>query len=451
MIMEQNDVIKKYEKCYDKRKRMFGIKVVGQRKWYVEPCFEELGIKYYETEDNPEIWFKQNGRYGLYNFVERRIIMPAIYGCPFDFGKNSDVATVWKDYKAGVIDRNGNEVIPIIYDELYCRSERVPLPESERHCVTDEDGEKHFVGPKYKDIFRGYACFTNEGGVQAYDENCKPSEFYDWEKPRLNHVVKYANKEAETMTVEELEALIRQEYIRLVEMGYGSRNFRLFSEEHDKQIYEQEEHVRSLISDRSIKMNKGWVHNPENANRIGRTNRLLMRAVEKAVKLGDRTSKSLEWMEKVGNQEDYYVDVVIYPKWGNSQSDLRYEPKYESAKEESSRLYDEWSELSETHIWNIIAVMGHGEKCDGISLCFSRSSTQYCCAHWDVRNMTLDDGCPWDEGIHFPAYQDEYFTLPFYELYLAHYNYSFEDLCSINDFRINVDVHLETREQDKIK
>ncbi|MGM9776825.1 MAG: hypothetical protein ACI3ZD_00610 [Prevotella sp.] len=67
----------------------------------------------------------------------------------------------------------------------------------------------------------------------------------------------YDNKEVENMTLEELENRIRKEYILLLELG-----------------------------------------NVENAKRIGRTNRLLMRAVSKAIKLGKKTSKSLQWMEK---------------------------------------------------------------------------------------------------------------------------------------------------------
>ena len=153
-----------YEKCYDKRKRLFGIKVKGQKGWYVEPCFEELGTSLYVFDDDPEIWFKQNGRYGLYNVAERREVLPAVYGFPLLFGKDGKLTTAWKDYKAGVIDRQGNEVIPIIYDELYPRTECVLIPEEQRRKVTLDNGSVVYKDPKYKWEFRGYACFTNEGG-----------------------------------------------------------------------------------------------------------------------------------------------------------------------------------------------------------------------------------------------------------------------------------------------
>ena len=62
--------------------------------------------------------------------------------------------------------------------------------------------------------------------------------------------------------------------------------------------------------------------------------------------------------------------------------------------------------------------------------------------------MTGDDGQSWEECIHFPAYQDEYFTMPFHHLYCDQFDFSLEDLCNINDFRVNVNVHLITKEQD---
>ncbi len=62
--------------------------------------------------------------------------------------------------------------------------------------------------------------------------------------------------------------------------------------------------------------------------------------------------------------------------------------------------------------------------------------------------MTYDDGHTWDEDLHYPAYQDVYFTNPFNEL-CELFIYSFEDLCNINDFRVNVDVKLKTRELGK--
>ena len=440
-----------YEKCYDKRRSLFGIKVKGKKDWYVEPCFEELGTSQYVFDDDPEIWFKQNGRYGLYNVAERREVLPAVYGFPLLFGKDGKLTTAWKDYKAGVIDRQGNEVIPIIYDELYPRTECVLIPEEQRRKVTLDNGSVVYKDPKYKWEFRGYACFTNEGGSQAYDENCQPCEFCDWETPRMNREPEYTTEMGKRMTIEELEDRIRYDYGYLLEMGYESRHSSRFSEEQRKKIDTQEELVNSLLVDRRTKMNQGWVHNVENAHRIGRTNRLLMRAVEKAVQLGKRTAKSLQWMEKVSHSESYYVEVTIHPEWQDSRSDLRYERKYESAKKEDDRLDDENCELADTHIWNIIAAMGGGPKRDGISLCFSQSADEYDSDFWDVRKMTLDDGQSWDENIHFPAYQDEYFTHPFHALYCDYFKYSFEDLCNINDFRINVDVNLETREQDKVK
>lgn len=145
-----------YEKCYAKRKHLFGIKVAGEKGWYVEPCFEELGTRKYVTDDVPEVWFKQNGRYGLYNVGERRVVLPAVYGFPFDFGSKGEYATVWKDYKAGVIDRQGNEVVPIIYDEIEARTECITIPNEQRREVTLDDGQSWDEGihfPAYQDEY----------------------------------------------------------------------------------------------------------------------------------------------------------------------------------------------------------------------------------------------------------------------------------------------------------
>lgn len=56
--------------------------------------------------------------------------------------------------------------------------------------------------------------------------------------------------------------------------------------EHWEKIEEQEQKVKSLVWDRRQMMDSTWVHNVENTKRIGRTNRLLMRAVSKTIKLG---------------------------------------------------------------------------------------------------------------------------------------------------------------------
>ena len=50
-----------YEKCYNKRKRLFGIKVKGQKGWYVEPCFEELGTSQYVFDDAPDFGSSRTG------------------------------------------------------------------------------------------------------------------------------------------------------------------------------------------------------------------------------------------------------------------------------------------------------------------------------------------------------------------------------------------------------
>jgi len=446
----KEDTEVRYAKVYDKRTKLFGIMLVsGEGEWYIEPCFEQLGLDplMFGTLQS-EGWFKKNGRYGYYNLREKRVVVDAKYTFPLYFNNNGYACT-WKDYKAGVIDKEGNVLIPFEYDEIHERWQRVDIPDDERRTVTDEDGNEIKVGPKFKQIFRGYSCFTNEGVEKVFNENCQPSAYEDREQERLHYVPEFDNKEVENMTLEEVDNRIREEYVKLIELGYEHPQKWTMSREHHEKINAQEERVQSLITDRRLKMNRSWTHNRENAQRIGRMNDLLMRAVRKGIKLAKRTSKSLEWMEKVSNSTEYSVDVYIYPEWQNSQSDYRYERKYKSSSKEQDRLIDDEDNLSDTHIWNIIANLGKGGKRNGKAVCFDKSFDDYKHDSWDEREMIGDDGQSWTECIHFPAYQDVYFTMPFHHLYLDLFDYSMEDLCNINDFRVNIDVKLQTREQDR--
>ena len=272
----------KYIKVRDKRKNLFGIKIEGHKDWYVAPMFEQLGIGEWANETDGT-WFKQNGRYGYYSIAERRVVIPALYGYPLFFNSKGHALT-WKDYKAGVINKEGETVIPFIHDDC---------------------------------------------------------EFYNNEQKSQRHKPVYDNKEVETMTLEELEDRIRKEYILLLELGYEHHKKWVLSNEHREKIEEQEQKVRSLVWDRRQMMDSTWVHNLENAKRIGRTNRLLMRAVSKAIKLGKKTSKSLQWLEKVSNTAHYEVEVYVHPEWQDSKSDLRYERMYNSPAKEKDRLMDE--------------------------------------------------------------------------------------------------------------
>ena len=443
--MDKEDT--KYVKVLDKRKKLFGIKKQGEEGWYIEPQFEYLEILDWNASDTTDAWFRQNGRYGLLDVPTKRVVIPAIYGFPLYFNEKG-LSVAWKDHKAGVINRKGETIIPFIYDEIEPRYKRVPVPEEEQRTITTDDGTTLHIGPTCRDYFRGYACFTNDGEAQAYDEDCMPDMFYDWEQQRLNYEPEYENIEVGAMHIGELEEIIKKEYVTLIELGYNHPKEWTCSEKHREKIDKQERKIKSLIRDRRQLMNRSWIHNVENAKRIGRTNHLLMRAVRKAILLGEKTSKSLQWMEKVSNTERYVVEVYVHPEWQDSRSDLRYERRFKSAAKERDRLaYDE-DNVADTHIWNIITAVGGCFKCNGVGTCFEESAYMYEPDFWDERELTGDDGQSWDECIHFPAYQDEYFTMPFHHLYCDYFDFSFEDLCNINDFRVNVEVYLITKEQD---
>lgn len=119
-----------------------------------------------------------------------------------------------------------------------------------------------------------------------------------------------------------------------------------------------------------------------------------------------------------------------------------------SKKKERERLIEQEYKEADSHVWNIIAAMGNGMREDGVALCFDHTSWDGD-DNWNYKDLIMDDGQTWNEGIRYPAYQDVYFTYPFHNLFFEAYNYSFEDLCNINDFRVNVEVKLETKEQSR--
>lgn len=431
--MKQEEHSGRYVKSLDKRKLLFGVKIEGQRDWLIKPQFEEIGIKDDGTTEE-KVWFKLHGKYGYCHIGEGRILIPAVYGCPLFFGTNAQ-AVAWKDYKVGVINQENQVLIPFIYDDLNIRYRRVPIP--------DEEG-------KYKDVFMGYACFTNDGVSQAYDENCQLATFKDGELELLNRETEYDNPEVEDMSLAELEERIKKEYVTLFELGYQHYCDKAWSQEHCVKVNAQEKKVKSLLADRQQMMNRSFVHNMESARRIKRTNDLLTRAIRKAIKLGKKTSESLQWMEKVSHTTHYEVGIYVYPKWKNSKSDLRYERKYKSSDKEKERLMAELHNEEGTHIWNIIAALASGSNYYELHSCCNHWASKYTPDDWDERKITMDDGASWDDGMHYPVYQDVYFTYPWYCLHNHHFLYSFEDLCNINDFIVNVEVQFVTREQDRV-
>ena len=92
--------------------------------------------------------------------------------------------------------------------------------------------------------------------------------------------------------------------------------------------------------------------------------------------------------------------------------------------------------------------MGGSANIDGIGTCFDASSRSFDPKDWKETDLIGDDGQSWDEYLHFPAYQDVYFTKPFHFL-CERFDFSYEDLCNINDFRACVRVSINTKEQDE--
>lgn len=67
----------KYAKALDKRKKLYGIKREGEKGWHMKPQFENLGMMDWYTSDTKDVWFRQNGRYGLLDVAAKRVVIPA--------------------------------------------------------------------------------------------------------------------------------------------------------------------------------------------------------------------------------------------------------------------------------------------------------------------------------------------------------------------------------------
>lgn len=396
---------------------------------------------------NHFVWFKEGNRYGARWSETGEVAIPAEYTCTLYFNKKG-YAVAWQDYKAGVIDQNNNVCIPFIYDEIHER--RTLVPNENRRKIIDKNGEEHLVGPEMVYASRGYACFTNEGAEQAYDEDCNPCDFDEEDAQYMHQEYEWSVSENANRTLEEIEQALKEDFRKLQNLQRNNSYRRPYYHNTSEEIDKLEERVEGHIYDRRHMMNKSWVHSRENAERISRTNDLLMRAVKKAVKLGKKTQESLKWMKDVPNNYEFVIRVYIHPQWENDKSCYDYKPKEGlSRRKEQERLIDQIDDEADNHVWNIIAAMGKGFHVeDGVALCFDNTVWD-ADDEWDYKKLVMDDGQSWDELIHFPAYQDVYFLHPFHMLYCDNYNYSFEDLCNINDFRVNVAVKLETKEQSR--
>ena len=391
-------------------------------------------------------WFKQGDLYGARWSETGEVAIPAEYGNALIFDMN-DLAIAWKGNKAGVIDEKNNVRIPFIYDEIDERF--VWVPREHRRKVVGCDGKERFIDSEYEQEYRGYACFTNDGGEQAYDNDCKLCEFEEEELQRMHREYEWCVPENANRSLVEIEQALKEDFRKLQDLLCNDGYRKPFYHKASEEIGKQEERVRGHIYDRCHVMNQSWVHNIENARRISRTNDLLMRAVRKAVKLGRKTQESLRWMKDVPNNYEFSIQVYVHPQWDNDKSSYDYKPTEGlSKRKERERLEDqEWE--AESHVWNIIAAMGSGAfREDGVTLCFDHTAWEPD-DKWNYKELIMDDGMTWDEGIRFPAYRGIYFTHPFHQLFFDGYDYSMEDLCNINDFRVNVAVKLVTKEQGR--
>lgn len=243
-----------------------------------------------------------------------------------------------------------------------------------------------------------------------------------------------------------LEERIVKEYHKLRDMGFTPRDRHSRNDDAENKQYWV---VVDLLLERRRLMNSVWEHTPENAKRLARTNDLLMAASRKAWEQGKRTFESMKWMNEVENQYMFSVEVFVYPQWDNRKSDWRYVPDANRTPEEEEEfLLDETcnNDPFENHVWNIITQLGElNYNKDGIASCFHTYDME---GKWpSFEDATLDDGQSWNEGMEQEVYDSIYFTYPWHLLFHDGYEFSFEDLANLNDFRVDVQVFFESKER----
>lgn len=387
------------KKVYSPKFRKYGFKWnENDKEWIVPPAYDEAG----DAWRGLRVWIKKGNKYGLLNLESGQEEIPCEYGFPPYLSKEG-LAILWKDHKAGVVNLRNEVIIPFIYDYLVRRF-RAP--------------EEGFVGS----IGDGeLICMNIKGERSEFSEEELERISYDWmEKEYPDYVQK---------TVDEIEEEIKE----------------LHQEWSVNKDDELKERIDQLLTIRARRLNKKWKHTPENAKRIDRVNTLLMRAVKRAMTLGKRTAQSLDWMRRTRN-DFYSVCVFVYPFWDNRYSEWKDTPIEKASRKV---LDDEECNQSPHHIWNIIVDMGSCFREDNKGVCFVHSASSSDPEDWDWTSAVMDDGQSWDEGIHFPVYQDVYFLYPWHLLYWETYDFALEDLARLNDFRVEVKVSFEVKVKDK--
>ena len=390
------------EKTYSPKYRKYGYKKKqDDTEWFVPPIYDECR----ESWMGALVWVKKKGKFGLVDLNTGEEKIPCEYTFPPYFSREG-LAVVWKDYKAGVINLDNEIVVPFIYDSITGRYR------------TPEDG---FIGR----IGDGDPiCLNLQGEVTSFTQE---------ELERMN---------APWWIEEEFPEYMEKPIVEIekeIADVYKEWDRKKTDDDLDKKLGD-------LIRIRARRLNQTWRHTPENAARIDRVNKLLMRAVRKAMTFGKRTAESLDWVKQATGDE-YTICVFVYPYWQNRMSEWN----GPVAEKVSRKVLDEDEcELSEYHLWNIIVERGSVRE-ENRGICFTHTAHTSNQDDWNFTSAVMDDGQTWDEGIHYPVYQDVYFVHPWHLLYWDSYEFALEDIARLNDFRVEVSVSFETKVKDKHK
>lgn len=353
------------------------------------PTYEWIGELESETT-----WIKRKEGYGLLDCSTFKELIPCQYANSLYPDKLNQII-VWKDYKAGLIDMHQHTLIPIAYDAL------------------------ELVNGKY---------YHGEKEDQHYWFDSKGYPIQETKELAAYIQPQWIDEEVELLQLPlpELDQRIRSAYCRYQNSKYE----------------DDYNYTKKLILIRKYRMNKEWKHNAANVSRIERVNNLLNNTIKEAIEIGQHTTESLSWMEEANN-ESYCVDVTVYPYWANDRSEIGYHPQLEGEAEEDRLTDQEWNE-SGAHIWNIIRNIGTFETDNQLShFCFFISRDTADPEWWTFERCVCEDGQSYDQGMHRPIYQDIHFCWPWERLSWGNFNYAFEDLVRMNEFRIEIRVNFE--------
>lgn len=118
-----------------------------------------------EDEKNIYLLISKNGQYGIVK--NKKTIIECVYE-EIEYNKTNKIFIVQKNTKQGVIDIEGNQILPIEYDYIYCAQNIITAKKDETTQIYDLNGNKQ-EEPQYESLIET----SNENYIITIDNNEK--------------------------------------------------------------------------------------------------------------------------------------------------------------------------------------------------------------------------------------------------------------------------------------